>query len=243
MVLSLPIFEGQSCLLIESISDKRIGAFDIERERGFTYMLRTNTIEHFKHRVIETIAWCESQDWSYHPPLGNTLFFNPLIVPGRGLRSDELRPTELSEEGEMVWETDNERQQIVEQLASKRAALLQKQGSASLQTIDPLAGGRVLAFNPDGSTSDSALYDFTQGFIDGHNLPAWDTWICYVTNDPVSNLEWWRGCDSYLLSWVPNALIEGVETGIAANSDECVRWAADLDSAFIQQLRQAGLLC
>lgn len=126
----------------------------------------------------------------------------------------------------------------------KRAALLQEQDIPLVQLVQPLSEiGRLLAFDPDGSTNDGALYDFTQGFIDGYNLPSWDTWIGYVTNDPVSNFDWWQGCDSYLLSWVPDSLVAGVDNGISMNSDQCVRWARDLDSAFILQLQQAGLLC
>lgn len=199
-------------------------------------------ITYFQRRLVETIAWCSSQDWSFQCPSRETITYSAFMTSGKGLRTDLLRPPELSERGEMVWKTSRERQHVVERLAIKRAALLQEQDISPLQTVQPLTGGRLLAFNPDGSTSDGALHDFTQGFVDGSNLPAWDTWICYVTNDLVSNLEWWRGCDSYLLSWVPDALVEGVETGIDVNSDDCVRWAADLDAAFIQQLKQAGLL-
>lgn len=131
---------------------------------------------------------------------------------------------------------------IVAQLALKRAALLQAQGIPLLQLVKPLTGGRLLAFTPDGTLSDGAAKLATQGFVDDDNLPAWDTWIWYVTNDLVSNLEWWRGCNSYLLSWVPDVLVEVIEAGIDVNPEECLRWATDLDTTFIRQLKQAGLV-
>jgi hypothetical protein len=105
-----------------------------------------------------------------------------------------------------------------------------------------LSRGRILAFAPDGTLQDGAANVATNGFLDDDNIPPWDTWIWYVTNDPVSNLEWWRGCDSYLLSWVPDSLIEVVASGIRVNPEKCVRWAIDLDTPFIRQLKQNGLV-
>jgi len=70
----------------------------------------------------------------------------------------------------------------------------------------PLSGGRLLAFSPENTLSDGAANSNTKGFFDDDNILPWDTWVWYVTNDPISNFEWWRGCDSYLLSWVPDSL-------------------------------------
>jgi len=192
-------------------------------------------LAYFQHRLGETRAWCASQDWSANP--------------AEGLRTALFRPSEQASVEQTFrgyggfWKkTPQQRQQIVEQLALKRAALLQEQGIPLLQFVKPLTGGRLLAFTPDGTLSDGAAKLATQGFVDDDNLPAWDTWIWYVTNDRVSNLEWWRGCNSYLLSWVPDVLVEVIEAGIDVNPEECLRWATDLDTAFIRQLKQAGLV-
>ncbi len=188
-------------------------------------MSRRNEVERFRHQLDETIAWCTLKDWAANPV--------------DELRTPQLRPSELPEMKNLLFATGYQRQHIVEQLATRRAALLQ---AAPLQPIQSLTGGRLLAFNPSGSTSDGAIYDATQGFIDGDNIPAWDTWIFYVIDDLVSNLEWWRSCDSYLLSWVPASLVDRVEAGILGNSDNCVRWAMELDTTFMRQLQEAGLV-
>ena len=133
-------------------------------------------------------------------------------------------------------------QQHVEQLAIQRAALLQAQNLPLLPLRYPLAGGRLLVYNPDESTSDGAAYDATQGFMNGCNEPAWDTWLVYVMGDEVSGTYYYHPFDSYLLSWVPDPLIEMVQDAMDCNSDACHHWIADLDSPFIRQLRQAGLI-
>src|SRR5258708_4477914 len=190
-------------------------------------------LAHFQRRLGETRAWCASQDWSANPE--------------EGLRTALFRPSEQAcveqtfpDYSEFWKKTPQQRQQIVEQLALKRVALLQEQSIPLLPLAKPLIGGRLLAFTPDGTLSDGAANLATQGFFDDDNIPAWDTWIWYVTNDRVSNLEWWRGCDSYLLSWVSDSLVEVVAAGIDVNPEECLCWATDLDTAFIRQLKQAG---
>jgi hypothetical protein len=57
--------------------------------------------------------------------------------------------------------------------------LLQEQGIPPFQLALPLAGGRLLAFALDHTLSDGAAYVATNGFFDGDNIPAWDTWITY----------------------------------------------------------------
>jgi len=192
-------------------------------------------LAHFQHRFGETRVWCASQDWSANP--------------AEGLRTALFRPSEQAgveqtfpDYSEFWGKTPQQRQQIVEHLALKRVAVLQEQSIPLLPLAKPLIGGRLLAFTPDGTLSDGAAKLATQGFFDDDNIPAWDTWIWYVTNDRVSNLEWWRGCDSYLLSWVPDSLVEVVAAGIDVNQEACLRWATDLDTAFIRQLKQAGFV-
>jgi hypothetical protein len=192
-------------------------------------------ITHFQQRLQETRAWCASQDWS--------------VNPAEGLRTAFLCPSEQAsieqtfhDYGEFWKKTPQHRQEIVEYLAFKRATLLQQQGIPCPQFAKHLSGGRLLAFTPDGTLSDGAATVATQGFFDWDNMAAWDTWIWYVTNDPVNNLPWWRGCDSFLLTWVPTVLVKVVEAGIDVNPEECIRWASDLDTAFIRQLRQGGLI-
>jgi hypothetical protein len=204
-----------------------------------------NDQEQFQRRLTETIAWCALQDLSSHP--------------AEKLRSPQLRPPEITVSGRAIFEkprplahsemmaienteTKRQWQQNVEQLGMKRAALLQVQGLSRLQLKYPLAGGCLLVYNPDESTSDGVANVATQGFINDDNEPAWDTWISYVKGDPVNGTRYYQPFDSYLLSWVPDPLIEVVQHGMDCNSDNCQHWITDLASPFIQQLRQTGLI-
>lgn len=187
---------------------------------------------HFQRRLEETIVWCTSQDWSANPAEGlRTAFFRPSAYQLKGHYDDIF-----------LHQTPPQRQQLVEQIADARSVLLKKRNLSLPSLANPLSGGRLLAFTPDGTLSDGAANFNTDGFLDDDNIPPWDTWIWYVTNDPVGNLEWWRGCDSYLLSWVPDSLIEVVASGIWVNPEECVRWATDLDTPFIRQIKQKGFV-
>jgi hypothetical protein len=187
---------------------------------------------HLQRRLEETIVWCTLQDWSAHP--------------AEGLRTALLRPSAYRLKGHyddiFLHQPPPQRQQLVEQIAEARAVLLEKRGVARLSLETLLNCGRLLAFAPDGTLQDGAANVATDGFLDDDNIPPWDTWVWYVTDDPVNNLEWWRGCDSYLLSWVPDSLIEVVASGIWVNPEECIRWATDLDTPFIWQLKQAGFV-
>jgi hypothetical protein len=120
-------------------------------------------------------------------------------------------------------------QQHVEQLAMKRAALLHTQDTSFLQLLQLRPGGRLLAFDLQGTLSDGAAKLATQGFFDDDNVPAWDTWISYVVAITVSSTSW-HPFDSYLLSWVPEPLVDVVEAGIYVNPEKCIRWAAHLDT-------------
>lgn len=185
-------------------------------------------IASFKRRLTETIAWCAAHEWAADPAVG--------------LRTASLRPSELKVNDVLLLEqTPQQRQQIVEHLAVKRTELLDGQEKTSLQLALPLTSGRLLAFAPDQSLSDGAAYNATHGFFDADNVPAWDTWIAYVIDDPVRNPAW-NPVDSYLLSWVPEPLVQEVGYGIGVIPEDCIFWATDLDALFMRQLLQAGLV-
>jgi hypothetical protein len=188
----------------------------------------------FQRRLEETIVWCTSQDWSADPAEGlRTAFFRPSKYRLKDHYDDIL-----------LGQTPPQRQHLVEQVAEARVTLLEKHGIARFSCENPLRGGRLLAFTPDGTLQDGAANIATDGFLDDDNIPPWDTWIWYVTNDPVSKPEFWSGTvtDSYLLSWVPESLIKVVNAGMDVNPEDCIRWATDLDTPFIRQLKQATLV-
>lgn len=48
--------------------------------------------------------------------------------------------------------------------------------------------------------------------------------------------------ESYVLSWVPPAMIDFVDSAIEANPVDCIHWATEYDTVFTRQLDSAGLL-
>jgi hypothetical protein len=94
--------------------------------------------------------------------------------------------------------------------------------------ILPLSG-RLFAFYPERSICDGVSDRETNGFIDGNNTPAWDSWVCVV--------------DELLISWVPPAMIEDVELAVTCNVEECMCWLSDItNSPFVDELREHQLV-
>lgn len=224
---------------------------------------RTNG-EQFQRRLAETIAWCALQDWPSHPAekLRSPQLRPPEIIDSGHAIFERPKSPKIAaflaigdKEALRQWQTETARllaiknaetkrqwQQNVEQLSMKRAALLQNQDFSLRQPRTPLVGGCLLIYDYNASTSDGAANLATQGFINDDNEPAWDTWIAYVMGDPVNGSRYYHPFDSYLLSWVPDSLVEVVQHGMDCNSDVCQHWITDLDSPFTRQLRQSGLI-
>jgi hypothetical protein len=153
-----------------------------------------------------------------------------------------LRASELADKSlQAFWDQSPwQRQQVVEQLARQRSDLLYRQDSPIIPLAQPLTGGRILAFNPEETVSDGMGPYMTGGFLDCDCVPAWDTWISYVVEDSEGTLP--LQPRAYFLSWVPEALVPAIERAIDVDMLGCLQWASDLDTAFIRQLRQEGLL-
>lgn len=192
---------------------------------------RMDPLVHFQRRLAETMAWCAAHDWTANP--------------GKELRTALLHPPDPTESAELFWDseaTHRQRQQLVERLATRRAKLLEEQGITPLQLVPPLTGGRLLAFNADQTLSDGAANSASRGFFDDDNVPPWDTWIAYMTDDMVDSRPRYPFSSSSLLSWVPERLIEKATAGIEVNPEACICWATELDTAFLLQLRKIGLV-
>ena len=82
----------------------------------------------------------------------------------------------------------------------------------------PLAGGRLLVYEPDNNMACGLAQCESNGFFDVNNTPPWDRWIGYI-HEPRSN---------YLLSWVPHAYISIAQSGLDVNPEMCIQW---LDSS------------
>jgi uncharacterized protein (TIGR02996 family) len=175
----------------------------------------------FRWRLAETIAWwCACGDGSLR-----TAALVPAFKPQRHQQSLLTYPPSGC-------------QVIVNGLAATRARLLTNKGLRPASPANELFSGRLLMFFPEDTLSDGAAEVFSEGFFDADNIPAWDGWVMYVD---VSGAE--VPCyGSSLVCWVPPALLDRVDHGIGVNAEGCIRWASEVDTAFTQSLREAGLL-
>lgn len=229
------------------------------------------TADELHQRIAQTIAWCR-----LHVSEGD---------PENCLRTPALCPANRSaapNQGEWFdyhWGTrDDCRSAVaaVDALAQCRAELLHQggldQGGVNSETLPPdLAGGRLLIADPEDSDLSGLSKPESLGFLDDLDVPAWDTWICYVRERSTPDLEavqktqaayragWnkgnradfedWQPCEtvSYLLCWIPPEFVPLVEAGIAVNPTECFFWASEYrqrhyNTEFLRRLDAQGLL-
>jgi uncharacterized protein (TIGR02996 family) len=186
-------------------------------EHGRLILTWDLALDLFRRRLAETVAWCAGQ-------------------------TDDLRTADLQPPANVVHFLWGSRQlwvdcssATVQTLAATRAKLLAGRG------VDPVVceGGRLLLFWPDHTLSDGAAWEASEGFFDGYNVPPWDTWVWVSAGQEAVG-----HCPglSYLVSWVPPHLIERADWGISVNPEQCIMWAADVETPLTSRLREAGLL-
>jgi len=136
--------------------------------------------------------------------LGNVSEILPL---NNQLRTAELRPEPF------VWSQTN-RPLVVEELSAKRAELLRQHDAHPKFISSELAGGKLLIYEPDYNVDDGSSQEQSKGYFDGKDAPPWDTWVCYF--------------ECQLISWVPPALLDLVQAGIATNPVDCIRFVEEV---------------
>ena len=214
-------------------------------------------------RLAETIAWCQ--------------FRANISDPKESLRTPVLRPANLSSipnqwgNYDYDWDVAEQVQATVDALAYRRANLLQAESLSFDASMPDLQGGRLLIAAPNESDWCCLSEAEAEGFIDALDVPAWDTWICYLReattpdaevvrrtqeafrsfyNRPFrQNFVDWQPPTSveYLLCWVPPQFVSLTEAGIMVNPVQCLFWARNYrrhhyNTESLRQLEAAGLL-
>lgn len=90
-----------------------------------------------------------------------------------------------------------------------------------------LADGRLLLYFPDAELADGAAEAESRGFFDVNNAPPHATWVGIFRDDAPRD----NSCATYLVAWVPPALIELADRGITVNPEECILWLSSSDVA------------
>ncbi len=210
----------------------------------------------FRWRLAETIAWCAPRGSLADPIYSlRTPALQPAVFDSVGVTLEELPVGRIPETLAKV-------QPIVEALARERARQLQLTAAYPHAWAEDLAGGRLLFYDPTENLADGAATEVSAGFFGYNNIPAWDTWVCFVydnTKDvPRSariydarhghqgeskmdslHRESFRTC---LVSWIPPQLVPLVTAGINVNPELCIAWAEDLDIPLTRRLQMEGLL-
>lgn len=145
----------------------------------------------------------------------------------QALRSEALRPAAqrvheammLPEPGRWVRELDTFQAQRREWLNRAGEPCLTSELDWQRELSRPEA---FVVFQPDSTLSDHAAWVASNGYLDVHNCPPWDTWLMPMASPTASS-----GSCSFagLLCWVPQWAHDFVEAGIQVNPENCIFWA------------------
>ena len=212
-------------------------------------------------RTFGAVCWKQWEWRNYHASAADA---------ADSLRSPALRPSNFSLREnrsvnfEYAWGTPEQSQQVVEDLAGRRAEALRQQNVPLLAYPPGIEAGRLLINLPEESDHCCLSIDYSEGFVDDLDVLAWDTWVCYAEeiNTPTAHdLDLWQAQNihwpeykrpapplrQYLLCWIPAVFTPLAEDGIAVNPVGCLFWASDykkecFDTPLLRQLDAEGLL-
>jgi uncharacterized protein (TIGR02996 family) len=205
---------------------------------GGTVMTWSSALGLLRRRLAETIAWCTARDFK--------VLRTPALMPHLHSSVSSIEP---------LWRCRHtgERVNLVHQLGRRRAIELDKLHLLAEETATDLGGGRLLLFDPNAAAGDRR--GLTSGFIDAYRAPAWDTWLAYFDDGADGHRrahahwepEWIvrRKVEpvpypSYLVAWVPPALLEAVDWDRALSTRPSWEWAENVDCELSTRLRELG---
>ena len=179
-------------------------------------------------RLAETITWCSTRACADDP--------------SGSIRQPELKP-EMAGPNRIHGTT-------VDLVASQRSRQLISTGNAVAGPPHPLAGGRLLYVQVNGSVWDGASSHVSGGLFDDEDCPGWDSWVSYVIEESVPE----RGLEKsqrralaleYLACWISECLVSLADHAILANPVECLTWADrewGAGTRLTQRLRDDGYI-
>jgi hypothetical protein len=171
-------------------------------------------LDELRRRVVEVDAWAHRR-WRADDLAHST-------------RAPVLSPARPGADASLVTAA------TVEEVARRRAAMLLTEPPS-----DREVRGRLLAFDREMSLSDGAAAVESRGFFDDDNTPPWDCWLVFVVDKPRSPGRW-SPFDSYVLCWIPASLVDVVTRAAQVNPEDCLRWADELQSPWLEQITRAG---
>lgn len=155
------------------------------------------TDEQLLARLAETVAWCDS------------------LKDLHELRSEALSPS-LFHDGQ---------EHLLSELGRNRQQQLRHKNVPVTYQSPLIVTGKFMLYFPDENLADGIAQDASGGFFDVDNLPAYDTWVSFVSQagHPRDSAR------RQLLCYVPAALIGAADAGIDVNPEACIIWLDDSD--------------
>jgi hypothetical protein len=153
-------------------------------------------------------------------------------TPGALLRKFVFTPP-----GKLLSMSDETLQAELGRIAGARSSALKSTVSQLSDIYDPR--GAIIYFEPWLSIYDGAAMVGSGGFFDVENFPPADTWITYIPGQSGKNY-----LSGFLLSWVPEELVDVVDRGVRVDPSGSLRWAHEETNPAVQDLcRQLQLTC
>ena len=79
--------------------------------------------------------------------------------------------------------------------------------------------GRLLVYDPSMNLSDGMAESETDGLFDVNDCPPWDLWVGFIRD----------AGNEYLLSWIPDYLVELTQFAIEVTPANSLYWLDELD--------------
>ena len=179
-------------------------------------MKRTESIDipMFKQWVAEASAWCLPRASRLDP-------------------KGSLRTLPLNSPGDITTIDHPVRKKVVQDLFVERATLLALDNVRT--DTETWRGGRLLICYPERSVWDGAAEPVSEGFIDEDDMPPWDTWCYYGTENETHIVP-------FIVAWVPPEFINLAQKAVDYNPVASIKWAASVSNEFTVALRTEGYL-
>lgn len=201
----------------------------------------------------ETVAWCDMSVLACDstPGFSDRSFFEKfaeldvrnmerqwrLIEKSAHKQGAPLRRFVFTEPGRLLSLTDALLCEEMARVAASRSECLRDRG-ADLSLADG-ARGSLIYFEPALSMWDGAAMMGSGGFFDVENFPPVDTWIAYISGNAHPSLS-----SGFLLSWVPDDLVDLADAGVRVEPSGSLRWADEETNPFVVEIcRSLHLAC
>ena len=109
-----------------------------------------------------------------------------------------------------------------------RHVVIARSNALNKPTVSTVPSGRFLVYEPALGMYDCLAEGESDGFFDSNDCPPWDLWVGFIRDD--------RSCSRYVLSWIPDYLLDVVQSGIDATSGGSLYWLNHADEAWAKGL-------